>query len=119
MILENVVNLTPHDLRVVLPNGEEVIIPRSGQIARVSTHEVPASARPQAPDVPVVTRTFGDVEGLPGPDGRLYVVSSLVLSALQATGCQREDVVAPDTGPSAIRDEKGRIMGITRFVGLI
>ncbi|RME25645.1 MAG: hypothetical protein D6800_07370, partial [Candidatus Zixiibacteriota bacterium] len=58
-------------------------------------------------------RALGDVEGLPDPqDGTVYLVSSMVLSAVRG----RRDVVAPDTGPTAIRDETGRITAVTRLV---
>lgn len=40
-----------------------------------------------------------------------FSVSSLVAQAVVG----REDVVAPDTGPTAIRDEAGRIVAVRRF----
>jgi hypothetical protein len=41
------------------------------------------------------------------------IVSGMVLDAL-AGG--RPDVVAPDTGPDAVRDEKGHIVAVLGFV---
>ena len=105
------VNLTPHDIRVVLDDGREINIPASGTVARVNAT---AKTVDTINGVPVVRTSFGDVQGLPEPqEGRIYIVSTLVLQAL---GGQRNDVVAPDTGPqSVIRDESGRIVGIRRF----
>lgn len=65
----------------------------------------------------MIKNTYGDMTGLPGPaPDTIYIVSSLVLAALQGKG--RTDVVAPDTGPPAIRDAQGRIVAVTRPVGL-
>lgn len=43
----------------------------------------------------------------------IYIVSTIVLSALNG---RRDDVFAPDTSPSsAIRNEKGQIVGVKRL----
>lgn len=101
------INLTPHDI-VVRINDHDIVIPASGQVARVSaTQDVVGNAD----GIPVVRSVFSDVTGLPDPvDGVTYIVSSLVAQA-----CRRRDVVAPDTGPTAIRDDVGRIVAVTRF----
>ena len=104
------VNLTPHAITVRWPDGVDDVIPASGQVARVSTAEEPAGA---ILGIPLVRRTLGDVQGLPAPQPEtIYIVSSMVLSAVEG----RQDVVAPDTGPTAIRDSHGRIQAVTRFV---
>ena len=61
----------------------------------------------------LVRQTVGQVTGLPdvAPD-TIYIVSGMVLSALNGT---RPDVVAPDTGPDAIR-ENGQIVAVRGFV---
>lgn len=104
------VNLTPHE--VVLFRGDEVVmrIPPSGKIARVGVKQEQIG---EVAGVPVVKNVYGDVEGLPAPrPNTFYIVSSIVLSRVEG----RDDVVAPDTGPTAVRDEAGRIIGVRRFV---
>ena len=104
------VNLTPHPIVVRREDGSEFTIAPSGAIARVSTTEKVVD---NVDGVPVVVREFGEVENLPEPqDGTIYIVSSLVLSAVKGRG----DVMAPDTGPTAIRNSDGHIVAVTRLV---
>ncbi len=108
-------NLTPHVI-VIRPGDEEVVLPPSGQVARVSVSAKElykiafAGIR-----VPVVRTEFGDIVDLPDPDeGVIYVTSTLVAQAAAARG--RTDVVAPDTSPeSAVRDQEGRIVAVRRL----
>jgi hypothetical protein len=108
------VNLTPHAINVVQPNGDVLTIPPSGQVARVKTYSVPAG---EVAGIPVVRVEYGDIEGLPEPQpGTVYIVSTMVILALRAKGIRRNDVVSPDTSPeSVVRDEKGNIIGVKRF----
>jgi len=110
-----IINLTPHDITVETASGERITFSRSGQIARVEMETVVVPS--PVDDIPaVVTRPRGIV-GLPEPQpNTIYLVSGVVLSALEAMGADRVDVVAPDTGPeSAIRDEAGRIIAVRRL----
>jgi len=105
-----IVNLTPHSIVLRTEEGD-VTVPPSGTVARVAVKQVEI----ECPGLPVhVARNeYGEVEGLPEPkDGTIYVVSSLVLSRVHG----RIDVFAPDTGPTAIRDEAGRIVAVRRLV---
>lgn len=126
-------NLTPHTIRIYArtPFGEPdlktfVDIPPSGTVARVTTIEEDAGVRPTNNakhdesatgrggtywNTLVVRRTFGEVEGLP-EEGTECLVSSMVLAACPG----RKDVYAPDTGPTAVRDEKGQVLGVTRLI---
>lgn len=108
------INLTPHE--IVINNKA---LPASGQIARVKVEQVEVSTLTLDGHVlPVVVNSYGEVEGLPAPqDGVGYIVSGLVLQALEAQGIYRGDVYAPDTGPTAIR-ENGQIKAVTRLVGM-
>ena len=104
------VNLTPHDIVIRLPDGD-CVIPASGTVARVATsHE-------QIGDIdgiPVSAQTFGQIEGLPEPqEGVVFVVSAIVLAAAKELG--RTDVVAPDTA-RAIRNEAGQIVAVPGLV---
>jgi len=103
------INLTPHDITVVA-DGREMKIPASGQVARVATTEKVVG---EIDGIPIIKREFGEIENLPAPTGgTVFIVSSLVLSAVK----NRTDVVAPDTGATAVRDDKGQIVAVTRFV---
>lgn len=106
MKMEKFINLTPHSLTV---EGLGVI-PVSGQIARVETRRCCVGSINGAR---LVSQTFGEVQNLPAPrEGVVYVVSALVLSALAG---KRRDVVAPDTGADAVR-ENGQIVAVKGFV---
>jgi len=107
------VNLTPHAINVV-GIGE---IPPSGEVARVEFTEREFM---QQGGVPVIARKFKKVVNLPEagfPGAPIYIVSSMVLDAM-GRRANRGDVVAPDTGETAIRNERGQIVAVTRFVGV-
>ena len=99
------INLTPHSIVV-----EGLGTFESQGIARVSsTQNVIGSIN----GIGLVETVLGDVVGLPEmEEGKMYIVSGMVLSALNGA---RIDVVAPDTGNTAIRNEKGQIIAVTRF----
>ena len=104
------VNLTPHEIVIVGQDGAEIRIAPSGTIARVSET---VEARGQVIHfetgipVPLISKTFGEIENLPEQQFRtIYIVSALVSQAAWATG--RRDVVCPG---DPVRDENGRVIG--------
>lgn len=103
-------NLTPHAINIRQEDGQNRVIPPSGQIARVSVSD---AAQEPICGIPVVKSIFGEVTGLPAPeDGVFLLVSSMVAQA-----AQRPDVLSPNTGPTAIR-ENGQVVavrGLQRF----
>jgi hypothetical protein len=103
------VNLTPH--AITIRAGDcDLTVPPSGQVARVTSREVPGDP---IGNVPTVRREWGAVDGLPEPaPGTVYLVSSLVLEHVHG----RDDVVAPDTGPTAVRDAAGQVVAVRRLV---
>lgn len=103
------INLTPHPI-TIRANGVDTVIHPSGTLARVASSEQVIGVCPLT-GAPVVRRVFGDVTGLPA-DGADCLVSALVLSACPG----RPGVFAPDTGPTAVRDDKGHIVAVTRLV---
>lgn len=113
-----IINLTPHEIVVLNLRGERVAFPPSGTVARVGVTTTPDGVFDSDEPVGVfqVSRqAFGEVEGLPGydPDSpNRYIVSAMVLGALSGS---RPDVVAPDTGSTALR-ENGRIIAVRGFV---
>lgn len=119
------VNLTPHEivLKIKLDNDGNAVdgelrLPSNGN-CRVAVKE--KSAYNMELDrfvIPVVTNEYGDIEGLPHKEeGTIYIVSLIVLNALKTKGRlgHRPDVVAPDTGKTAIRED-GKIVAVTQFV---
>ena len=116
------INLTQHRINVYTRNywpaaepPEDIVIAQdgryalilslapSGHHARVSSESIPVE---RGFGFEVVTNTYGSVTGLPDPSpGRNYIVSGMVLDALQGS---RFDVYAPG---ALLRDEKGQPVG--------
>ena len=130
--IQDFINLTPHAVRVY-PHGDTkdgiwVEVPPSGTVARVEVSEEDAgsiscaSGRPAQSHLEfggstcwqaVCTFTdLGEVAGLPEDPTVPVIVSSMVLDRLHGTG---REAYAPDTGPTCVRDEGGRILGVRRF----
>ena len=115
------VNLNPHEIsvealtiRVTFPPSRE---PCRIQVSQKIVDTIFADGDNPF-SIPVVENVYGEVQGLPEPvEGVVYIVNALVLAALKDAGSKRTDVVAPDTGPTAIR-EKGQVAAVTRFVRL-
>lgn len=103
-------NLTPHSITVRSPDGTDHVFPPSGTIARVSMLEqqIGVCAVTRAP---VITRTAGSPFGLPDY-GTPCIVSAMVLAACPG----RSGLFAPDTGDTAIRDDRGQVVAVTRLV---
>lgn len=109
----NFVNLTSHAIVLQTNRDSELVIPPSGQVARVE-------ARPgdRIGDLDGVAcygpSLYGQVTGLPDRvEGTVYIVSGMV-----AEQVRRGDVYSPGTGPNdgAIRNDKGHIVAVTRLI---
>lgn len=104
------INLTPHALTVIAADGGEHVFEPSGQLARVGSSQ---EMLPQIGGFTVAKTVWGMVTGVPAPqEGTVYIVSAIVLGHCT----DRPDVVGPDTGPTAIRNEKGHIVAVRGFV---
>lgn len=101
-------NLTPHTITVMI-DGLAVDFPASGKLARVEMTQTVVGAMN---GIPLVQNQAGQVIGLPD-DGTPCLVSGMVLAALPANTL---NVYAPDTGSTAIRNEKGHIVAVTRLL---
>lgn len=112
-----IVNLTPHAVRVTVGTGSwEEYLP-SGQVARVEMTRVPAGTLENG--VPMWMSEAGDVTGLPPEaensgegDSVAYIVSRVVLDACAARG-GRWDLLVPD---DLVRDAAGRVTGCRGFL---
>lgn len=106
-------NLTPHDVTMYAADGVTVVktIPKAGVSVRVREE---VAERTMLDGVPVVSKRFGEVTGLPAPIPDTWmIVSELVARAAP----QRCDLLVPDTGPDGVvRDAStGAILGSKRF----
>lgn len=109
------VNLTPHNVMLCGSDGKPLMeIKPSGAVLRLK-EEVKDTGEKIA-GIPVVRKRFVGLEGFSLPqrtENIVFIVSMPVAQYLAG----RPDIVAPDTGPeSAVRDEKGRIIGVRRFM---
>lgn len=113
--MTKIINLTPHTINLVTRDGDEIETYPSQGVARVfctpGEVEIYNGIPIAGPDV------WGEVEELPSPKkGVFYIVSALVGGHPSVKG-ERRDVLVPGTGPGdgALRNEKGHIVGVTRF----
>lgn len=103
------INLTPHEIVLVNQNGTISHIYPSGQVARIA---IGYQGSDEVPGVAVAEVLMGQVDGLPAPqEGKFYLVSAMVAQVTST----RADVLAPDTGPTAIR-ENGQVKAVTRLL---
>lgn len=102
------INLTPHAISVLNHvTGVVDTFPPSGKNARVGvTSSEVESSLPYA----VGVTTYGAVEGIPAAGAETFLVSAMVLDRL---GSEYHGwAFAPDTGPSAVRNDKGHIVHV-------
>ena len=99
----NIINLTPHPITFITPDGNVTVAP-SGIVARLSVRTATIG---DINGIPVTTSVFGEVENLPEPtDGNIFIVSSLVAGRVpERSG---KDVFIPN---ESVRDDSGRIIG--------
>jgi hypothetical protein len=106
-----IINCTPHAVVLHRSDGTVTAFSPSGSVARCDEVRGAAGALDGAP---VFSTRFGQVTGLPEPEPEtVYIVSALVRGALAGS---RTDVVSPDTGTGAVRDDAGRIVGTKGWV---
>jgi hypothetical protein len=107
--MSTILNYTPHTITVL--RGDITINYPSMGIARVGVRQ--ETAEP-INGIPCFHQIFGVVEGLPDPQpDTFFIVSALVKGS---TFYERSDVIAPDTGKTAIRNEDGHIVAVCGFI---
>lgn len=108
----DLVNLCRHEIRIYDRSGS-VLLHRLAS-AGVCTVEEVSTVVGSCGGIPVVAKHYGAVRGLPARrPGTVYVVGRVVAQVLAGA---RDDVLAPDTGLSGVRDRRGRIIGVTGFL---
>lgn len=102
------INLTPHTINVLDIDNKEHAIQASGQQARLAMSTADGGT---VNNFKITKQVTGAISGLPeATPGKIYIVSAMIAQA-----AKRPDVVSPDTGPSAIR-ENGLIKAVKGFV---
>ncbi len=82
-----IVNLTPHEVKIVDGGNNVVAVFPSDGVARASQHDVLVD---EINSIPVVKTEFGEVLGLPEPtEGTVFIVSRITVEAAQARAVQR------------------------------
>lgn len=103
------INLTPHEIIVADSEGHFLeTIPTEKISARVHMSQRLIGT---VNGIPVYKTVFGNVENLPDPqDGVFYIVALPV----QLASPDRDDLLRPDTGPTAIRKD-GNVVAVVQF----
>lgn len=101
-------NLTPHVINVEFATGTLSFAPES-EGARVRAEEKECAP---VMGVPVISLTWGTTQGLPEPEKDVYL---LVSTLVREANPSRKDLLSPDAGPTAIR-ENGQVKAVRRFV---
>lgn len=105
------INLTPHTVNVELADGRKFAFEPTKPSARMDVTTASVEFANFESEVPVVQSLFGEVQDLPAPtEGVAYIVSTMI-----AQKVLRPDVVSPDTGKTAIRNEAGQIVAVRAF----
>lgn len=106
-------NLTSHDIVIEPAGGSRVVLPPTGQLARLDPLLRPG---PPVDGIAVVLSGSAELVGLPAPRPGLALIVSTG-AAKEAARQGRLDVYAPDTSLiSAIRDQDGIVRGVRRLV---
>lgn len=108
------VNLLPHPINVLLPDGTMIEIPRGEQVYRLTEKDEPVGA---IGGIPLKKRTF-TATPLEDTPGTVYIVSLPAAMGLKVAGFKFSHalIVCPDTGADAIRDEQGNIKAVRGFI---
>ena len=97
------INLTPHDITIVVDGRTEVIKPTG--LARCQEKSVQVGLIDGW--IPVYETEYGEVSGLPAPaEDTLYIVSVIVAKAKEVQS--RADIYVP---AKTLRDANGNIIG--------
>ena len=101
-----IVNLTPHEVKIVDGGNNVVAVFPSDGVARASQHDVLVD---EINSIPVVKTEFGEVLGLPEPaEDTVFIVSRITVEVARARGLNTDDLLITS---GAVRDDQGRIIG--------
>jgi len=101
-----IVNLTPHEVKIVDGGNNVVAVFPSDGVAWVSQYDVLVD---EINSIPVVKTEFGEVLGLPEPaEDTVFIVSRITVEVARARGLNTDDLLITS---GAVRDDQGRIVG--------
>lgn len=108
--IREVLNVTPHAVGFFDKEATPLLEVASTGLARVSaTTSVVGYLRINGVLIPQTHTEYGEIEGLPDQvEGRLIIVSGMIVSALAQQGIHRADLFVPGM---QLRDEQGRVIG--------
>jgi hypothetical protein len=107
-------NLTPHAISVEFPAGVRFTMPSDG-VLRVEQHTEEAEP---LDGMPTVTVRMGELAGIPAEvqPGDHLIVSVVAAPALKIVHGDLYKVLTPDTGPTCVRDDQGRIEAVRQLI---
>ena len=102
--MSKIINCTPHGIIICGTTFQP-----SGIIPRVETVEIESCS---INGFDCIEQKTGEVIGLPEPE----IDTFLIVSGMVFQASDRTDLLAPDTGKTAIRNDQGQIIAVTRFL---
>lgn len=105
------VNLTPHEIKIIGENGT-VTLPPSGVVARLEmsrktfTFESPLAVNDVLIDI--LRTEYGEITNLPPPEPGVRFITSLIVAQRAAVVFRRFDVYSPG---ELVRDSAGQPIG--------
>lgn len=113
----NIRNLTPHDIVIFREDGAVTTFYKDPLIPAARVRSYVAAALPA---IIVDGRSFqssiikyGETENLPELQGYCWLIVS---GAVRLANPERKDLISPDTGETAVRDDSGQIVGVKGFL---
>lgn len=108
--IREALNVTPHTVGFFDEEATPLLEVPSTGLARVSARtSVVGHLRINGVLIPQTHTEYGEIEGLPEPqEGRIIIVSGMIVSALAQQGIHRDDLFVPGM---QIRDDAGRVIG--------
>lgn len=101
-------NLTPHSLSIIGLDGEVRSFPKPDAgtvLPRVAQDTI---LQGEIEGIADFQSVFGEPDHVPNPDGNIYVVSRLVISACEQHGIPCDHLRSPGR---LVRDEEGKVVG--------
>lgn len=104
--IEQILNFTPHPVRIIAADGTVVAeFPSVGVARAAQTDEFHGYVA----GIAVVRTSFGEISGLPDSQpGKSYIVSAIAFQAALASGRNTDDLLLPS---GLVRDADGNILG--------
>jgi hypothetical protein len=120
IVPQQIVNATPHEVKIVVSQEREVVVPSSGQALRLpESDRTVGTVVIEGVEVPLVARSWSLPE-LPETSERTVTIVSLPLLMSLNTIPERLPrnilFVAPDTGKGAIRNANGQIEATKQLI---